>query len=151
MKKIALASLLALAAISASAVEVGVVGGVDIKEGNHSRDTYGLTVGQHFGAFSVTAEALREQKGDTNKFNLIGGYDFATVGTATLTAKAGVAYIDNSTIDHADRYAGVVGAGITVPVTKQVGLTVDYRYQAGEHNYKSYDGSTVLVGAKYSF
>ena len=151
MKKIALATLLALAAISASAVEVGVVGGMDILEGHHNRDTYGLTVGQHFNAFSVTAEALREQKGDTNKFNLVGGYDITKIGTATLTAKAGVAYIDNSTINHSNRYAGLVGAGLTVPVTSKVGLTVDYRYQAGEHNYKSFDGSTVLVGAKYSF
>jgi opacity protein-like surface antigen len=151
MKKIALATLLALAAISASAVEVGVIGGADTLEGNHTRNTYGLTVGQHFGAFSATAEALREQKGDTNKFNLVGGYDVTKIGTATLTAKIGVAYIDNATINHADRYAGLVGAGISIPVTDKVSATIDYRYQAGEHNYKSFDGSTYLVGAKYSF
>jgi opacity protein-like surface antigen len=153
MKKIAIASLLAFMAATAGAVEVGVVGGSDILTGNHTRNTYGLTVGQHFGDFSVTAEALREDKYDTDKFSLVAGYDVTKLGTATLTAKAGVTYLDQAAIvDHNDRYVGLVGAGLTVPVTKQVGLTVDYRYQfkTDDANQK-YSGNTVLVGAKYSF
>jgi hypothetical protein len=153
MKKIALATLLALAAVAttAQAVEVGVVGGTDFLNGGYNHGTAGLTVGQHFGDFSVTAEALREVKGNTNKYNLLGGYDFAKFGTATFTAKAGVAYIDNGTLNSSDRYAGVVGLGASLPVTTKVTATVDYRFQATDNAAKKFQGNTVLVGAKYSF
>jgi len=153
MKKIAIASLMALAAATASAVEVGVVGGTDFLDNNHTHGTYGLTVGQHFNAFSVTAEGLREEKGDTNKFNLVAGYDVAKLGTATITAKAGATYIDQSAIvaQH-NRYTGLVGAGLTVPVTSKIGLTVDYRYQFKTNDANNaYTGNTLLVGGKYSF
>lgn len=153
MKKIALASLLALAAVatSAQAVEVGVVGGTDFLNDGPNHGTAGLTVGQHFGPWSVAAEGLREVKGDTNKYNLLGGYDFAKFGSATFTAKAGVAYIDNSTLNASDRYAGVVGLGATLPVTSKVSATVDYRFQATDDAAKKFQGNTVLVGLKYGF
>ena len=154
MKKIALATLLALAAIatSAQAVEVGVVGGTDFLTGDNTRGTAGVTVGQHFGDFSVAAEALRESHDNTNKYNLLAGYDFAKFGSATFTAKAGVAYIDNGTItQHNDRYAGVVGLGTSIPVTSKVSATVDYRFTDTKDNASKFQGNTVLVGAKYSF
>ena len=153
MKKIAIATLLALAAVSASAVEVGVVGGTDFLDNNHTHGTYGLTVGQHFNAFSVTAEGLREEKGDTNKFSLVGGYDVTKLGSATVTAKAGATYLDQSAITAKhNRYVGLVGAGLSVPVASKVDLTVDYRYQFKTNDANdAYSGNTVLVGAKYSF
>jgi len=152
MKKIALATLLAVAAVSASAVEVGVVGGTDFLNNGGNRGTAGLTIGQHFGDFSVSAEALRETHNNTNKYNLLGGYDVAKFGTATFNVKAGVAYIDNGTInDHKDRYAGVVGAGVAIPVTSKIDATVDYRFTDTRDAADKFQGNTVLVGAKYSF
>ena len=152
MKKIALATLLAVAAVTASAVEVGVVGGTDFLNHGSNRGTAGVTVGQHFGDFSVAAEALRESHDNTNKYNLLAGYDFAKFGSATFTAKAGVAYIDNGTItQHTDRYAGVVGLGTSIPVTSKVSATVDYRFTDTKDNASKFQGNTVLVGAKYSF
>jgi opacity protein-like surface antigen len=152
MKKLLLATLLAGVIGSAGAVEVGVVGGTDIVKGNHDRGTYGLTVGEHFGAFSVTAEGLREEKKDTNKFSLVGGYDVAKLGTATLTAKAGVTYLDQTALSSKDRYAGLVGAGVSIPVTTKIAATIDYRYQFKTNNANdAYTGNTVLVGAKYAF
>jgi opacity protein-like surface antigen len=154
MKKIALATLLAVAAIatSAQAVEVGVVGGTDFLNGGPNHGTAGVTIGQHFGDFSVTAEGLREIKGNTDKYNLLAGYDFAKVGSATLTAKLGAGYVDNSTItDHGNRFVGLVGAGVSIPVTKAVSATVDYRYQATKDAADKFQGNTVLVGARYSF
>jgi opacity protein-like surface antigen len=149
MKKIALATLLALAAATASAVEIGVVGSSDLKDGSHNtRDGFGLTVGQHFGAFSATAEADRYIKNNTNKYSIIGGYDVTKIGTATLTAKVGATYVDPT---GKNGYAGLVGAGVSVPVTSKVSATIDYRYQAGDKNAKWDNGSTVLAGAKYSF
>ena len=152
MKKTLLAALLATLAISASALEIGVVGtGEFVKGSHHPVDGMGLTLGQHFGAFSATVEADRQSTTNVNKFALVGGYDVATIAGVTVTAKAGVAYLDNQTLVHSNRYAGVVGAGVSYPVAKSIALTADYRYQADRNAVHQLDGSTVSVGAKYSF
>ena len=150
MKKLAIASLLALAAVSASAVEVGVNGSYDFG-GANDRPGAGITVGEKFGKVGVTAGFDRYTKGtDQNKWSLVGSYDVATVAGATVAVKAGAMYIDNAG-RVADGYAAVVGAGVSYPLNKTVSLTADYRYQAGQSRVNTFDGSTVLVGAKYSF
>jgi opacity protein-like surface antigen len=150
MKKIAIATLLALAAVSASAVEIGVNGSYDFG-GANDRPGAGITVGQKFDKFGVTAGFDRYTKGtDQNKWSLVGSYDVATIGKTTIAVKAGAMYIDN-TGRVADGYAALVGAGVSYPLSKTVALTADYRYQAGQSRVNTFDGSTVLFGAKYSF
>jgi opacity protein-like surface antigen len=150
MKKLAIASVLALAAASASAVEVGVNGSYDFG-GANDRPGAGITVGEKFGKVGVTAGFDRYTKGtDQNKWSLVGSYDVATVAGATVAVKAGAMYIDNAG-RVADGYAAVVGAGVSYPLNKTVALTADYRYQAGQSRVNTFDGSTLLVGAKYSF
>ena len=150
MKKIAIASVLALAALSASAVEVGVNGSYDFG-GANDRPGAGITIGEKFGKVGVTAGFDRYTKGtDQNKWNLMGSYDVATVAGATVAVKAGAMYIDN-TGRVADGYAALVGAGVSYPLSKTVALTADYRYQAGQSRVNTFDGSTVLFGGKYSF
>jgi opacity protein-like surface antigen len=150
MKKIAIATLLALAAVSASAVEIGVNGSYDFG-GANDRPGAGITVGQKFDKFGVTAGFDRYTKGtDQNKWSLVGSYDVATIGKTTVAVKAGAMYIDN-TGRVADGYAALVGAGVSYPLSKTVALTADYRYQAGQSRVNTFDGSTVLFGAKYSF
>jgi opacity protein-like surface antigen len=150
MKKIAIATVLALAAVSASAVEIGVNGSYDFG-GSNDRPGAGITVGQKYDKFGITAGFDRYTKGtDQNKWSLVGSYDVATVAGATVAVKAGAAYIDNAG-KTADGYAALVGAGVSYPLTKTVALTADYRYQAGQSRVNSFDGSTVAFGAKYSF
>ena len=153
MKKIAIATLLAVAAVSASAVEVGITGSYDGTKHDHAG--YGLTVGEHFGKAGITAGFDRYSDNKLNKYSLVGGYDVAKIGSATVTAKAGVVYLDQEkgAKYSSDRqgYAGLVGAGVTVPVTKAVSVTADYRYQAGQSRVNDLNGSTVLFGAKYAF
>jgi predicted porin len=150
MKKLAIASVLALAAFSASAVEVGINGSYDFG-GANDRPGAGITVGEKFGKVGVTAGFDRYTKGtDQNKWSLVGSYDVATVAGATVAVKAGAMYIDNAG-RVADGYAALVGAGVSYPLTKTVALTADYRYQAGQSRVNTFDGSTLLVGAKYSF
>ena len=148
MKKIVLASLLALATLSASALEIGLTASEDYA--NKDRTGGGITLTEHKGPMSITAGFDRYVKNTTlNKWSLVGGYDVTKVGTATVTAKAGAVYLDQ----HAgkDGYAALVGAGISIPVTKQVAATVDYRYQAGQSRVNNLNGSSVLVGVKYAF
>jgi opacity protein-like surface antigen len=148
MKKLAIASMLALAAFSASAVEIGVNGSYDF---GSDRPGAGITIGQKYDKFGITAGFDRYTKGtDQNKWNLMGSYDVATIAGATVAVKAGAMYIDN-TGRVADGYAALVGAGVSYPLSKTVALTADYRYQAGQSRVSSFDGSTVAFGAKYSF
>jgi opacity protein-like surface antigen len=153
MKKIVLATLVTLAAMatSAQAVEVGVVGGTDFLNHGGNRGTGGLTVGEHFGPWSLTLEADREVKKDTNKFGAVVGYDLFKVGAATVAAKGGVEYVQNSAVKSEDRYVPVVGAGVAIPVTGKVAATVDYRWQGGDGTASAFRGNTLLVGAKYAF
>jgi opacity protein-like surface antigen len=150
MKKLVLLATLMAAFGVASAVEVGVNGSID-NYNKKDRDGFGLTVGEHFGKVSVTAEADREIKRNLDKFSAVAGYDVITLGGATLTAKVGGGYLDKEKIGRSDRFVGLVGAGVSVPVNKNIALTVDYRYQDGDKQVKSYNGNTVAVGAKYSF
>jgi opacity protein-like surface antigen len=150
MKKLAIASVLALAAFSASAVEVGVNGSYDFG-GANDRPGAGITLGQKYDKFGITAGFDRYTKGtDQNKWSLVGSYDVATVAGATVAVKAGAMYIDN-TGRVTDGYAALVGAGVSYPLSKTVALTADYRYQAGQSRVNTFDGSTVLFGGKYSF
>jgi opacity protein-like surface antigen len=150
MKKFAIASVLALAAVSASAVEIGVNGGYSWG-GPIDRPSAGITLGEKFGKMGVTAGFTRATKDvDQDKYSLVGSYDVATIAKTTVAVKAGAAYLSN-TGNVADGYAALVGVGASYPITKTVSLTADYRYQAGQSRVNQFDGSTVAFGAKYSF
>lgn len=139
-----------LAVSSAMAVEVGVNGSYDFGSPTE-RPGAGITVGQKFGKFGVTAGFDRYTKTtDQDKYSLVGSYDVATIAKTTVAVKAGAAYISN-TGKVADGYAALVGVGASYPITKAVSLTADYRYQAGQSRVNQFDGSTVAFGAKYSF
>ena len=149
MKKFAIASLLALAAVSASAVEVGITGTRDYSGDN--RNFGGITIGQHYGAASATLGAERTTVGgnDQNRFSLVGGYDVAKFGPVTVTPRLGVAYLENQT--GSDGYALTVGVGASVPVTQKVsvGLAVDRQY--GQDRVDQFNGNRVTASVNYRF
>lgn len=177
MKKFAIASILALAAVAASAVEVGV--NTSRTYGGENRNGTGITVSQSFGKFGVEGSADRYTDGGINqsRFGLVGTYPVAKIGSVSLVAKAGVAYLDNTgaftTVNSvttcrgrssqcmtststssntvSDGFVGVVGVGASMPLTSKLSATVDYRYQQGQTRVNAFDGSTVHAGLKYSF
>jgi outer membrane autotransporter protein len=150
MKKFVLAFLLASGLSSAAmAAEVGVRGSYDWGS-NPERGGYGVTLGQKFGPAGVELGFDRYTKNeDLNKWSVVGSYDVLTVNNATFAVKAGGAYLDPSVSKNG--YAALVGAGVTIPVTKSLAATVDYRYQIGQDRVSQFDGSSVLAGFKYSF
>ena len=149
MKKFAIASLIALAATAASAVEVGVTATRDYA--GTDRTGGGITVGQKFGAVGLTAGLERTTQGseDQNRLSLTGSVDVARFERATFAVKGGVAHLDNQR--SADGYALFVGGGVSVPVTKQVSLTADVVRQYGQDRVQAFDGNRVTVGVKYGF
>jgi len=158
MKKTLLATLLATFVLGASALEVGINGSSDRTDNNHSDAGLGLTVGQHFNKLSATAGVDFYQKTDTTKLSLVAGYDVAKFGPATATVKVGGLFIDQrlnqfNTKAKDTGFAGVVGAGVSVDVLKDVALTADYRYEASASGSttKSFNGNTYLAGVKVSF
>lgn len=150
MKKIAIASLLALAAISASAVEVGLTTTTDYSAPS-ARQAFGLTVGQKIGAVNVTGgfERFTESANDQDRYSVTAGYDIAKFGPVTVTPKVGVAYLNNQTT--ANGYAMTVGVGASVPVTKQVSVGVDYARQYGQDRVAASDGNRITAAVKYAF
>lgn len=148
MKKLAIASLLAVAAASASAVEVGVTAARDYA--GPDRNTAGVTVGHPFGPVAVTAGFDRTTTGVAqNRWTLIAGYDVTKLGPVTLAVKGGAAYLDNAS--GADGAAFVVGAGASMPVMKNTAATLDFTRQQGQARVSAFDGNRVTVGLKYSF
>jgi hypothetical protein len=179
MKKLAIASILSIAAISASALEVGVTAGTNYAKSNGAdcgfvvgpstctqgtdRTEYGVTVGEKFGKVGVTAGFARSNGGSSitrptdgayrdqvqNRYSLTAGYDVAKVGPVTVTPKVGVSYLDNAR--DVNGYAMTVGIGASLPVTKQVSLGLDVARQYGQDRVNQYDGNRAVASLKYRF
>jgi hypothetical protein len=149
MKKIASATLIALAATAASALELGVTTNRDYAGEN--RNGSGITVGQKVGSVGLTAGFERTTVGanDQDRYSVVAGYDVARVGPATLAVKTGAAYLNNQT--GADGYALTVGVGASVPVTKSVSATLDVAHQYGQSRVSQFDGNRVTAGLKFAF
>lgn len=150
MKKIALASLLALTVGTASAAEFGVQGLRDYS--GQDRNGFGLSLGQQAGKVGVTAGFERFTKGtnDLDRYTLTAGYDVAKFGKVTVTPKVGVAYLDPQRT--ANGWAGTVGVGASYAVTKTVAVTADYRYQSAlQSRVDNFNGNILSAGVKVSF
>lgn len=151
MKKIVLATALALAAGVASAVEIGVTANRDYSQ-NQDRNGFGITVGQKYNKVGVTAgfERYTQNANDLDRYSLVGGYDVATVGKLTITPKVGVAYLNPQTT--ANGWQASVGAGVSYAVTKNVALTADYRYQTSlQTRVENFNGNVISGGVRVSF
>jgi outer membrane autotransporter protein len=147
MKKVILVTAL-LASMGAQAVELGINASTDTA--NTDRSGLGITVGQKFDKVGITAGFDQYKSGiDLNKYSLVASYDVTKVGAAIIAVKGGVAYLDQK--NTTDGYAALVGAGVSYPLNKELALTADYRYQAGQSKVSSLDGSSISAGLKYSF
>lgn len=150
MKKLAIASLIALTTTAASAMNVGITTARDYS-GRVDRDSVGFTLGEKFGRVGVTGgfERFTNGSNDQDRFSLVLGTNMAKFGRATFTPKIGVAYLDNQR-GH-DGYAMTVGAGVTVPVTKRVNLGLDFAHQIGQDRIAQFDGNRFGLGLNFKF
>lgn len=153
MKKIILTLALTLAAGAASAVEVGAYGGRLFATGTQSENLVGLSVGQKFGKVGIQATGDRSTSTSTNvnRYTATVSYDLIKLGPVQTNVRAGVAYLDPQSSRASNGGAGLIGAGVSYPVTEKVSLVADYAYQKGNNITKAYNGSVVTGGVKYSF
>ena len=148
MHKILTALVFLAVSTTASAFDLGVSATRDYANAN--RTALGLTVSQKFGYVGVEGGFERfNQNNDQDRWSLLGTFDVAKISRATVTAKAGAAYLNNQT--GADGYAWVAGVGASMPLTKRLAATVDYRLQRGQDRVQSFDGNTIGAGLKYTF
>jgi len=148
MKKLLVIAALAVCAVSASAADIGLRYS---HSGSLGTPAVGVTLGQKFGSFGVEGAFDRATAGavNVNRYSLVGSYDVVKLGSVTVAAKAGVAYLDPSL--GRTGYAGLVGVGASLPLSKSVNLVADYSYQRGQNSVRALDGNIVSVGVKYSF
>lgn len=149
MKKTMIALSLVAVAGSASALELGVTGGYTY---GGDRGFAGVTAGQKFTKqLGIEGSIEHANKGEDNqtRVGVVGTYDFAKLGPVTLTGKAGIGYLKNDVLDNG--YVATAGVGAALPVTENMDLTVEYRYQWGQNRVKQFDGSAVFAGIKYKF
>lgn len=147
MKKLVIGTLLAVAATSASALEVGVVG-------NRNYDTdlnaVGVTIGHSFKRLDLAAGFDRTTKDSkVDRWTLVGGVDVLKFGDAKVALKAGVAHLDAKAGPSGT--AGVAGLGMKLPLNRKFTATVDVMHQWGETAVKAHDGNLVMLGVKYKF
>lgn len=149
MKKLVIASIIAAASFMAHAVEVGVTASRDYAGAD--RNSAGLTIGHTYSFANVTAGAERTSVGSVtqNRYSIVAGRDLVKAGPVTISANAGVAYLDNR--GAVDGYAAVVGVRATVPVTQTVSATAGISKQYGQSRVSAYDGNRVTVGLLYKF
>jgi len=146
LRKMTVAAALATAVGSASAWEVGVVGGG--VTGANDGGLAGVTVGQKVNRFGVEAGFAQAwlSRGDQNRWTVVGSYDVVKTPNFTVAGKVGYAYLDQTGLSGS---AGLVGVGVEVPLTKQFSLTADYAYQFASQSVNN--TSVVTGGIKFKF
>ena len=148
--KFKMALLAMLVAGSAQAVEVGVTGGTTY--GGSDRDGMGITIGQKYQNTGLEFGMERFNSGTRqDRYTVIGSYDVTKVGPVTVAVKGGAAYLDNAG-SVSNGFAAQLGVGTSLPLTKQLSLTLDYRYQQSlQSRVEQFNGSNINAGVKYSF
>jgi opacity protein-like surface antigen len=146
MKKIMIAVLSMLFVGSVQAVDLGVA----VMDSNHSKALPSFTVAEKWGKWGGQIGLDLNRTGqDWNRYSLTGSYDIFKLGRATFNARAGVAYIDNQY--GRDGYSSLVGAGVSIPVTKSVSWTADWAHQRAQDVIRQHNGQEVRTGLKFSF
>ena len=149
MKKVLVGSVIALAAFTASALELDV--GVTRDFSNNPLNAVGLTVIKTFGNSNIGLGYSRSTntQENQNRFSLGGGVNLMKVGTVMVTPNVSFAYLSNS--HSADGYAMTAGVDFSMPITKKLDGYVDVSHQFGQDRVSRYDGGAVTAGVRYKF
>lgn len=146
MKKIALATVLALAVGSAHALELGVTASDAQKMDNKG---YGVSLGLvKVGPVNLTAGWEKFQS-EQDRVSLVAALPLTKVEKLHVSLKAGAVWMHNQ--NAVDGYAGVAGLGLDLPVTKKVTVGVDVTRQWGESKVVAFDGNKVTASLKFKF
>ena len=149
MKKVLVGSVIAFAAFTASALELGVNVARDFS--NNPLNAVGLTVTKTFGNSNIGLGYSRSTNTEENqnRFSLGGGVNLMKIGSVLVTPNASVVYLNNS--QSANGYALTAGVDFSMPITKKLDGYVDVSHQFGQDRVSRYDGGAVTAGVRYKF
>lgn len=156
MKKVVAAVALALAAAGAQAWDVGVTGGVDMVNSNEA--AWGVQLGTpvtlpFLGAARGALELSTTTSGAVyNQYALTLSKDvirFKDVLNTGVNVRAGYAAFDPK--GQASGGAFLMGAGVTVPMTKELSAVGTIDYRLGQDRVSAYDGWVGMLGVRYAF
>lgn len=149
MKKIAIASVIALATTAASAWEIGVTGTRDFA--GSDRNFAGITVSNTYDKLTATAGFERSTGfvDAQNRWTVAAGYNIANVGPVSISPKLGLAYLNNNVA--ADGYALTTGIEASVPLNEKISATTEFSRQFGQKRVEQFNGNRFTVGLKYKF
>jgi hypothetical protein len=148
MKKTLIAAALALAATTASALDLTVNANRDLGE---KRNGAGLSLGHTVKGINlaVGVDRFDYKRGNVDLYSLTAGYEVIKVMGVGVSAQMGVAYNDSEI--GRNGWALQPGVSLSVPVTKKVALVTEVRRQFGEDKIKYLNGNAVSVGLKVNF
>jgi hypothetical protein len=149
MKKIVTASLIALSAATAGAVEISVSNTTDYSQSKSN--TQSLGIGTTVGGFGLEAayESAVRSHTSPERISVTASRRVFNAGPFQVSAKAGVAYLKTD----ADKtgHAYTAGVGVDLPLTKQVTATFDAQRQFARPEISEFTGNRYTVGVKYRF
>jgi hypothetical protein len=147
MKKIIIASIMSLGIASSHAGTVAVQHSRDIEA---NRDAASIELAVPVGGFTASIGFDRATSGVAqDRYSLGVARQLTSVGPLNLQARLGGHYLDNET--GATGYALSAGAGVTMPLTKVIGVGLMVDYQWGQERVNAHDGTRVSAGVRFSF
>jgi len=146
MKKIAIATLLALSVGSAHALELGVTTSHAPKM---DKNGMGLSLGLvKVGPLHTTA-AWEKFEGQQDRYSVVAALPLTKVEKLHLSLKAGGVWLHNQ--HQVNGYAAVAGVGLDLPLSKKMTVGVDATRQWGETKVSNFDGNKVTASLKFKF
>lgn len=146
MKKTIIALTLALSALSASALELGVS---QVHDYNLAKNGIRVTGSMgSLGSFAPQASFTRVEK-EYNRFGIGADYSLFKVGVLNVSASAAGVYQDSYKGDNG--YGVTVGLKSTAELTKDISLVAGVERFIGEKKLNSFNGNVVTLGMNLKF
>lgn len=149
MKKLMIASAIALATTAVSAAEFGVTG--TRSYAGSDRNGWGITLSEKVAGLNMQASVQRFTAGkvDQDRYSLTVAHPLAKVGPVTAGLRVGGSYLDNQT--GSDGFAAHAGVGFSMPITKTMSLNLDAVRQVGQDRVRAHNGNLVTAGVSVKF
>jgi outer membrane autotransporter protein len=116
-------------------------------------DRYGVgaTVSQQVAGLGITAGVSLFNSEDNNqtRWSLVADRHLIGLGPVSVSGRVGGAWLNNKTGD--DGFAGVIGVGTSMAITKKMSAGVSIDRQWGQSAVKNSNGNVITAGIKVGF
>lgn len=148
MKKALIGLAIGASVGTASAVDVGLGYSRNV---TNDINGYGITAGQTWNKFSLTAGAAKFDAvgGYHDQISLVAGYQVLKMSGVTVQAQFGAIFVQSESAK--DGLTSVIGLGASLPLTKTLAVVGEVQRTVGIDDMKVHNGTTAGLGLRYSF